>query len=87
MTYNSIEELQERLEMLSKNALQNIGRNAGVARFYALRMDQLRNAILAIAKGEVAPLPVYKRHIKQPRLFRFQEVVDDVLAMYELNSK
>lgn len=87
MTCNSIEELQQRLAMLSKTALQNIGRNVGVARFYALRIDELRDAILAIAKGEVEPLPIYKRNIRQPRLFRFQEVVDDVLAMHELNSK
>ena len=79
MTYNSIEEIEQRLSCLGKTALQNIGRNCGVARFYALRIGELREAILAIAKGEVAPLPVYKRNIRQPRLFRFQEIVDDVL--------
>ena len=85
MTINSIADIEQQLSMLSKTALTAIGRNVGVARFYALRIGELRDAILAIAKGEVAPLPIYKRHTKQPRLYRFQDVVDAVLHFSELN--
>lgn len=87
MTYNSIADIEKRLSTLSKNALQNIGRNIGVARFYSLRIGELRDAILAIAKGEVAPLPIYKRRILQPRLYRFQDIVDAVEAFAEANLK
>ena len=59
----------------------------GVARFYAMRMDELREAILSIAKGEVEPLPIYKRHIKQPRLLYNQDLVDAVLEMNLANSQ
>lgn len=87
MAYSSIADIELQLSSLSKNALQAIGRNVGVARFYALRIGELREAILAIAKGEVAPLPIYKRHIKQPRLYRFQDVVDAVLSFSDANLK
>ncbi len=87
MAYSSIADIEQQLSHLSKNALQAIGRNVGVSRFYALRIGELREAILAIAKGEVAPLPIYKRHIKQPRLYRFQDVVDAVLSFSDANLK
>ncbi len=85
MTINTISDIETQLALMSKTALQQIGRNVGVARFYALRMGELREAILAIAKGEIEPLPIYKRHIYQPILLYNQDVVDAVLSFSELN--
>lgn len=87
MAFNSIDDIEKRLNELYKFPLQQIGRNVGVARFYAMRMDELREAILAIAKGEVAPMPIYKRHIKQLRLHHNQDLVDAVLEMNKTNLK
>jgi len=78
---NSIADIEKRLNELHKFPLQQIARNVGVARFYVMRLDELRESILAIAKGEVEPLPIYKRHIKQPRLHYNQDLVDAVLKM------
>ena len=54
---------------------------------YALNKEQLRVAILAIAKGEVAPLPIKKRLTVNSLTVRNQAIIDAVLSMYELNSK
>lgn len=85
MTFNSIADIEKRLNELHKFPLSQIARNVGVARFYVMRQDELRVAILAIAKGEVAPLPYYKRHIKQPILMFNQDLVDAVLTFSETN--
>lgn len=80
MIFNSIADIEKRLNELTCFHLRQIARNVGVARFYVLRQDELRGAILAIAKGEVAPLPYYKRHVKQPTLMFNQDLVDAVLT-------
>lgn len=85
MTFNSIADIEKRLNELPKFPLSLIARNVGVARFYVMRQDELRFAILAIAKGEVAPLPYYKRKIKQPILMFNQDLVDAVLTFSETN--
>ncbi len=85
MTFNSISDIEKRLNELPKFPLSLIARNVGVAHFYVMRMDELRFAILAIAKGEVEPLPYYKRHIKQPILMHNQDLVDAVLTFSEAN--
>ncbi len=85
MTFNSIADIEKRLNELTKFPLSLIARNVGVARFYVLRQDELRGAILAIAKGEVAPLPYYKRHVKQNPLMFNQDLVDAVLTFSEAN--
>lgn len=85
MTFNTIADIEKQLNLFSKFGLQQIARNVGVARFYVMRMDELRTAILAIAKGEVAPLPYYKRNIKQPVLLYHQDIVDAVLTFSEAN--
>lgn len=85
MTFNTIADIEKQLNLFSKFGLQQIARNVGVARFYVMRMDKLRTAILAIAKGEIAPLPYYKRNIKQPVLLYHQDIVDAVLTFSEAN--
>lgn len=85
MTFNSITDIEKRLNELYKFPLSLIARNVGVARFYVMRKDELRSAILAIAKGEVAPLPYCKRHIMQPILMYNQDLVDAVLTFSETN--
>ncbi len=85
MIFNSIADIEKRLNELTRFPLQLIARNVGVARFYVMRQDELRVAILAIAKGEVAPLPYYKRHIKQPILLYNQDLVDAVLTFSKTN--
>ncbi len=87
MTYNSISELESRLQYLSKSALEQVARYVGVSRFYAMNMEQLRAAILAISQGEVAPLPIYQRHIPSPKPNRNEDLVDAVLAFSEANLK
>ena len=52
-----------------------------------MRLDELRESIIAIAKGEVEPIPIYKRHIKQPRLLHNQDLVDAVLEMNLSNKQ
>ncbi len=85
MDFNSIADIEKRLNELPKFPLSLIARNVGVARFYVMRMDELRGAILAIAKGEVEPLPYYKRHITQDPLMFNQDLVDAVLTFSETN--
>ncbi|MDE7082563.1 MAG: hypothetical protein K2O89_02510 [Clostridia bacterium] len=87
MIFNTIVDIEKRLNELYKFPLQQIGRNVGVARFYSMRTEELREAILAIAKGEVEPLPIYKRHIKQPHLLYNQDLVDAVLELNQANSQ
>lgn len=87
MTSLSVDDIEKCLAILSKFSLQLIGRNVGVARFYSMRIGELREAILAIAKGEVEPLPIYKRHIKQPQLLYHQDIVDAVLELNQANSQ
>ena len=78
MTYNSISELESRLQYLSKSALEQVARYVGVSRFYAMNMEQLRAAILAISQGEVAPLPIYQRHI--PRLISSHQICPSLMT-------
>ncbi len=85
MTFNSIDDIEKRLNQLSRFSLRQVAHNVGVARYYDLRQDELRVAILAIAKGEVAPLPYYKRHIRQDPLMFNQDFVDAVLIFSETN--
>ena len=85
--YNSVADIDEGLSDLTKFALDTISRNVGIARSYALNKEQLRVAILAIAKGEVAPLPIKKRLTVNSLTVRNQAIIDAVLSMYELNSK
>lgn len=85
MTFNTIADIEKQLNLFSKFGLQQIARNVGVARFYVMRIDELRTAILTIAKGEIAPLPYYKRNIKQPVLLYHQDIVDAVLTFSEAN--
>ena len=60
---DSIADIEKRLNELHKFPFQQIARNVGVARFYVMRLDELRESIIAIAKGEVEPIPIYNRHI------------------------
>ncbi len=85
MTFSSIADIEKRLNELCRFPLCQVARNVGVARFYVLRQDELRIAILAIAKGEVAPLPYYKRNIKQNTLMFNQDLVDAVLTFSKTN--
>lgn len=87
MTYDSIADIENRLYYLSKSALEQVARYVGVSRFYAMNMEQLRASILAIAKGEVAPLPIYQRNIPRPKPNRNEDLVDAVLAFSEANLK
>jgi len=87
MTFNSIADIEKRLGKLARFPLCQVARNVGVARFYDLRKDELRVAILAIANGEVAPLPYNKRLVKQDPLMFNQDVVDAVLTFSETNLK
>jgi len=87
MTYNSIADIENRLNYLGKSALEQVARYVGVSRSYAMNMELLRATILAIAKGEVAPLPIYQRNIWQPRPNRNEDLVDAVLAFSEANLK
>ncbi len=85
MTFNTIADIEKRLNELPHFSLSQIAHNVGVARFYVMRNDELRIAILAIAKGEISPLPYYKRSIKQPVLLYHQDIVDAVLTFSETN--
>ncbi len=85
MTFNSIEDIEKRLNQLTCFPLRQIARNVGVAHSRALPRGELCAGILAIAKGEVAPLPYYKRHVSQDPLMFNQDVVDAVLAFSEAN--
>lgn len=85
MDFNSIADIEKRLYQLTRSPLEQIARNVGVARFYVLRQEELRIAILAIAKGEVAPLPYYKRNVLQDPLMYNQDLVDAVLTFSEAN--
>lgn len=85
MTFNTIADIEKRLNELSHFSLSQIAHNVGVERFCVMRNDELRVAILAIAKGEVAPLPYHQRNIKQPVLMYNQDLVDAVLAFSETN--
>lgn len=87
MCINSISELENRLYYLSKHGLELVARYVGVSRFYAMNMEQLRAAILAIAQGEVAPLPIYQRNIPRLKPNRNEDLVDAVLAFSEANLK
>lgn len=84
---DSIADIEKRLNELHKFPFQHIARNVGVARFYVMRLDELRESIIAIAKGEVEPIPIYNRHIKQPRLLHNQDLVDAVLEMNLSNKQ
>ena len=84
---DSIADIEKRLNELHKFPFQQIARNVGVARFYVMRLDELRESIIAIAKGEVEPIPIDKRHIKQPRLLHNQDLVDAVLEMNLSNKQ
>ena len=85
--YNSVADIEEGLPTLTKFSLETISRNVGVARYYALNKEQLCAAILAIAKGEVAPLPINKRHTVNSLTVRNQKIIDAVLALSEANLK
>lgn len=87
MTFDTIADIENSLCYLSKSALEQVARYVGVSRFYAMNMEQLRGAILAIAQGEVAPLPIYKRNIWQPKPNRNGDIVDAVLAFSKANLK
>ena len=87
MPFDSIADIENRLFYLSKSPLQQVARYVGVSRFYAMNMEQLRGAILAIARGEIAPLPIYKRNIWHPKPNRNEDIVDAVLAFSETNLK
>ena len=84
---DSIADIEKRLNELHKFPFKQIARNVGVARFYVMRLDELRESIIAIAKGEVEPIPIYNRHIKQPRLLHNQDLVDAVLEMNLSNKQ
>lgn len=77
----TITDIENRLNRLPLIALRQVGRNVGVAHSYAMRLGELRDAILAIAKGELEPLPYDKRHILQDPLLYNQDLVDAILAM------
>lgn len=85
MTFNTIADIDKRLNELSHFSLSQIAHNVGVESFYVMRNDELRVAILAIAKGKVAPLPYHQRNIKQPVLMYHQDIVDAVLTFSETN--
>lgn len=87
MTFNSIADIDNHLSYLSKSALEQVARYVGVSRFYAMNMEQLRGSILAIAKGEVAPLPIYKRNIRNPKPYRNEDLFDAVMVFSEANLK
>lgn len=87
MTYDSIADIENRLYYLSKSALEQVARYVGVSRFYAMNMEQLRASILAIAQGDVAPLPIFKRNIPHPMPNRNEDLVEAVLAFSESNLK
>lgn len=85
MTFNSIADIEDRLNHLPLNALRQIGRNVGVPRFYSLPMGKLRDGILAIANGEYVPPLTYERNIKQPVLMFNQDLVDAVRTFSKIN--
>lgn len=87
MTFDSIADIENGLYYLSKHDLQLVARYVGVSKFYALNMEQLRAAILAVAKGEVAPLPIYKRNIRNPKPYRNEDLFDAVMAFSKANLK
>ena len=86
MVFNSIAEIEARLNELTILAIRQVARNVGVAHVAALRRQEAIDAVLSIAKGEIEPLPIDKRHILQDPLAYNQELVDAVLAIYEVNS-
>ncbi len=85
MNFNSIDDIEKRLNKLQNFPLKQIARNVGIAHFNAMRGNELRIAILAIANGELSPLPYNQRQIMQPTLMFNQDIVDAVLTFSEAN--
>lgn len=86
MVFNSIAEIEARLNELTILAIRQVARNVGVAHVAALRRQEAIDAILSIAKGEIEPLPIDKRHILQDPLAYNQGLVDAVLAMCDAKA-
>ena len=87
MTLDSIADIENHLYYLSKSALRHLAQYVGVSRYYAMNMEQLREAILAIAKGEVAPLPINKRHMCNVFSQHNQAIIDAVLELNQANTQ
>ena len=82
----TLEEIEERLKKLSVFALRQVARAVGVETVARYKVEELRQLVLGVAKGEVEQVPEEKRQLSPETMTYNGDIATAVLKLRAQNK-